>query len=143
MVNAQGFRGCPSEANYTKPLNARANPRVTVLFDVESEQDDRRVLRIRGRATVRADSGLRWWYLRHDMWKYFVNWRGFRNAITHARLLFVVRHYLSSGVAGSDVRARGPTGDNRSADRARTNPKSGGVLGPDSEPSSRPPRVNG
>lgn len=78
-------------------LNARANPRVTILFNIESEPHDRRVLRIRGRATVRTDSGLCRWYLRHDVWKYFVNWRGFKNAITHARLLFVVRSYLSSG----------------------------------------------
>ncbi|OJF82308.1 hypothetical protein NS14008_28120 [Nocardia seriolae] len=78
-------------------MNARANPRVTVLFNVESAPNDRRVLRISGRATVRTDSGLRRWYLRRDVWKYFVNWRGFSNAIMHARLLFLVRHYLSSG----------------------------------------------
>lgn len=29
-------------------LNVKANPRVTILFDIESEPDDRRILRIQG-----------------------------------------------------------------------------------------------
>lgn len=78
-------------------LNVKANPRVTLLLDIESDPGDRRVLRILGRATVRTDPGLLRWYLRHDAWKYFMNRRGLRNTIAHARLLPLVRHYLSSG----------------------------------------------
>ena len=81
-------------------LNVKANPRVMILLNVEREPSDRRVLRIRGRATVRTDSGLRRWYVRRDVWKYFMSWRGLGNALVHARLLFVVRRYLSSGAKG-------------------------------------------
>jgi general stress protein 26 len=39
-------------------LNVKADPRVTNLFNIEREPNDRRVLRIRGRAKVRTDSRL-------------------------------------------------------------------------------------
>ncbi|HYB36299.1 MAG TPA: pyridoxamine 5'-phosphate oxidase family protein [Mycobacterium sp.] len=81
-------------------LNVKANPRVAILFNVEREPSDRRVMRIRGRATVRTDSGLRRWYVRRDASKYFMSWRGLGNALVHARLLSVVRRYLSSGTKG-------------------------------------------
>lgn len=81
-------------------LNVKADPRVTILFNVESEPSDRRVLRIHGRATVRTDSRLCRWYLRRDVWKYFMSWRGLGNTLMHARLLPFVRRYLSSGAKG-------------------------------------------
>jgi general stress protein 26 len=81
-------------------LNVKANPRVTILLNVESEPSDRRVLRIGGRATVRTDRRLCRWYVRRDVWKYFMSWRGLGNALVHARLLSVVRRYLSSGTKG-------------------------------------------
>lgn len=81
-------------------LNVKANPQVTILVNVESEPSDRRVLRIHGRATERTDSRLCRWYLRQDVWKYFVSWRGLGNALAHARLLPLVHRYLSSRPRG-------------------------------------------
>jgi len=81
-------------------LNVRANPRVTILFNVERDPADRRVLRIHGRATVRTDPGMCRSYVRRDVRKYFMSWRGFRNTLAHARLLPLVHRYLSSGEKG-------------------------------------------
>ncbi len=83
-------------------LNVRADPRVTLLFDIEREPNDRRVLRIRGRAEVRTDSRLCRWYLRHDLRKYILNRRGLANSLTHARLLPLVRRFVSSGEKGTE-----------------------------------------
>jgi hypothetical protein len=81
-------------------LNVKANPRVTILFNVERKPTDRRVLRIRGRAKVCKNSGLRLSYLRRDARKYFMSWGGIRNTLAHARLLPLLRRYLSSGEKG-------------------------------------------
>src|ERR1700757_1213668 len=51
-------------------LNVKANPRVTILFEVESEPNDRRVLRIHGSAVVHTDARLCRWYRRRDLRKY-------------------------------------------------------------------------
>lgn len=81
-------------------LNVKANPRVMILFNVESEPSDRRVLRIRGRATVRTDTRLCRWYVRRDARKYFISWHGLGNTLTHVRLLCLVRRYIWSGAKG-------------------------------------------
>jgi general stress protein 26 len=81
-------------------VNVKANPPVTILFNIEGEPSDRRVLRIHGRATVRTDPRLCRWYVRRDVRKYFMSWRGLGNALGHARRLSVVRRYLSSGATG-------------------------------------------
>lgn len=81
-------------------LNINANPRVTILFNVEHEPSDRRVLRIRGRGRVRADTRLCRWYVHRDARKYFMSWRGLTNTLTHARLLPVARRYIWSGAKG-------------------------------------------
>ncbi|BDE15450.1 MULTISPECIES: pyridoxamine 5'-phosphate oxidase family protein [Mycobacterium] len=81
-------------------LNVKANPRVTILFDIESEPDDRRILRIQGDATVRTDPGLCRWYVRRDLRKYILSRRGLRNSFAHARLLPAVRRFVTSGEKG-------------------------------------------
>jgi general stress protein 26 len=82
--------------------NVKADPRVTILFNVESEPNDRRVLRIRGSAIVRTDSKLCRWYVVRDLRKYFMSRRGIGNALAHARLLPVVRRFISSGEKGEE-----------------------------------------
>jgi general stress protein 26 len=81
-------------------LNVKADPRVTILFNIESEPNDPRVLRIHGSAVVRTDSRLCRWYAIRDMRKYFMSRRGLGNTLAHARLLPVVRRFLSSGEKG-------------------------------------------
>lgn len=81
-------------------LNANADPRVTILFNVDREPDDRRVLRIRGAATVRTDHAVCWWYVVRDLRKYIFTRRGLRNTLVHARLLPVVARFVSSGEKG-------------------------------------------
>ena len=81
-------------------LNVKADPRVTILFNVEREPNDLRVLRIRGDAIVRTDSRLCRWYVARDLRKYIVNRRGLGNTLAHARLLPVVARFVSSGEKG-------------------------------------------
>jgi general stress protein 26 len=83
-------------------LNVKADPRVTILFNVESEPNDRRALRIRGGAIVRTDSKLCRWYVRRDLRKYIMSRRGLGNALAHARLLPLVRRFVSSGEKGKE-----------------------------------------
>jgi nitroimidazol reductase NimA-like FMN-containing flavoprotein (pyridoxamine 5'-phosphate oxidase superfamily) len=50
--------------------NIKADPRVSVLFEVEQDPSDRRVLRIRGRASVRTDRKAQRSYNLRAAWKY-------------------------------------------------------------------------
>lgn len=92
-------------------LNVKANPRVTILFNIEREPNDRRVLRIHGSAIVRTDARLSRWYIPRDVRKYFMSRRGLGNTLAHARLLPVLRRYVSSGEKGKacvlEVRSEG------------------------------------
>jgi general stress protein 26 len=81
-------------------LNVKADPRVTILFNVEREPNDLRVIRIRGDAIVRTDSRLCRWYVVRDLRKYIINRRGLANAIPHARLLPILRRFVTSGEKG-------------------------------------------
>jgi general stress protein 26 len=83
-------------------LNVKANPRVTILFDIERAPNDWRVLRIHGDATVRTDTRLCRWYMRRDLRKYIFNRRGLGNSLAHARLLPLVRRFVSSGEKGKE-----------------------------------------
>ena len=83
-------------------LNVKADSRVTILFDIEREPNDWRVLRIRGDATVRTDTKLCHWYMRRDLRKYIFNRRGLGNSLAHARLLPLVRRFVSSGEKGKE-----------------------------------------
>jgi general stress protein 26 len=81
-------------------LNVKVNPSVTILFNVEREPTDWRMLRIHGRAAVRTDPRTCRWYVRRDLRKYFMSWAGLRNTLAHVRLLPLVRRYISSGEKG-------------------------------------------
>lgn len=81
-------------------LNVKADPRVAVLFNVENEPKDRRVLRIRGSAVVRTDPRICRWYKIRDLRKYIFSRRGMVNSIAHVRLLPFVRRFVSSGEKG-------------------------------------------
>ena len=83
-------------------LNVRADQRVTILFNVENAPNDHRVLRIDGNAIVRTDSRVCRWYVRRDLRKYILSRRGFGNALAHARLLPIVRRFVSSGEKGRE-----------------------------------------
>lgn len=83
-------------------LNVKADPRVTILFNIECEPNDSRVLRIRGSAVVRTDPKLCRWYVIRDIRKYFMNRRGLWNVLAHARLLPAVRRFISSGEKGQE-----------------------------------------
>jgi general stress protein 26 len=83
-------------------LNVKANPRITILFNIEREPNDRRVLRIQGDAIVRIDSKLCRWYVLRDVRKYFMSRDGLGNTLAHARLLPLVRRFVSSGEKGKE-----------------------------------------
>jgi general stress protein 26 len=91
--------------------NVKVNPRVTLLFSVESEPKDHRVLRIRGCATVRTDPKLCRWYRQHDLLKYIITWHGLANTLAHARLLPIVRRYIWSGAKGQPCVLEVQTGE--------------------------------
>jgi general stress protein 26 len=80
--------------------NVRADPRVTVLFDVEGDPADRRIVRIRGDAIVRTDPKMIRWYVPRDLRKYILTRRGLANTLEHAKLLLLVARFVSSGEKG-------------------------------------------
>lgn len=73
--------------------NVRADPRVSVLFEVERDPGDRRVLRIRGRARVRTDRSAQRSYDLRVARKYLVTPGGIRNILAHVRELRLRRRY--------------------------------------------------
>lgn len=81
-------------------LNVKANPRVMILFNIDGEPNDQRVLKIRGGAIVRTDAGLCRWYVIRDLRKYIISRRGLRNTLAHVQLLPVVRRFVTSGEKG-------------------------------------------
>jgi general stress protein 26 len=83
-------------------LNVKADPRVTILFNIEREPGDSRILRVRGTAVVRTDPKLLRWYVIRDIQRYFMNRRGFWNVLAHARLIPAVRRFISSGEKGRE-----------------------------------------
>lgn len=75
--------------------NVKADPRVSVLIEVEQDPEDCRVLRISGRASVRIDAeALRSYNLRAAR-KYILTLGGIRNLLTHPRQLWLRRYYTS------------------------------------------------
>jgi general stress protein 26 len=73
--------------------NVKADPRVSVLFEVEQDPGDHRVLRIRGRASVRTDQKAQRSYGLRAARKYFLTPGGMRNTLAHMRQLLLRRHY--------------------------------------------------
>ena len=73
--------------------NVKADPRVSVLFEVEQDPSDQRVLRIRGRASVRTDQKAQRSYNLRTVRKYLLTPGGIRNALTHIRQLPTMHNY--------------------------------------------------
>ena len=73
--------------------NVKADPRVSVLFEVEQDPSDQRVLRIRGRASVRTDQKAQHSYNLRTARKYLLTPGGIRNALTHIRQLPTMHNY--------------------------------------------------
>ncbi|MDD5370165.1 MAG: pyridoxamine 5'-phosphate oxidase family protein [Anaerolineaceae bacterium] len=84
--------------------NVKANPRVSVLFNVEQDPGDRRVLRISGQARVRTDIEAQRSYNPRVARKYVLTPSGIINWLTHPRQLWMRRYYTAQsaqkGVAG-------------------------------------------
>ncbi len=79
--------------------SARDDPRVSVLFGVERNPRDHRVLRITGRANVRTDpQALRTYNVRVAC-KYVLTPGGVRNMLAHIGLLRIMRRYSAQSVA--------------------------------------------
>ena len=87
-------------ANTLAARNVGANPVATILFEVEADPDDRRVLRIDGRAEVRTDPSTVRSYLVADARKYMVTRQGITNAMGHLRCLPALRRYLGDPAGG-------------------------------------------
>ena len=64
-----------------------ADPRVSVLFEAEQDRSPHRVLRIRGRASVRTEQKIQRSYTLRAARKYLLTPGGIRNALAHMRQL--------------------------------------------------------
>ncbi len=73
--------------------NVKADPRVSVLFELEQEAHDRRILRISGRASVRGDQSVQRSYGLRVARKYLLSPGGIRNILNHLRQFWLHRHY--------------------------------------------------
>jgi len=73
--------------------NVQADPRVSVLFEVERDPRPRRVLRISGRACVRTDLKGQRSYNRRVAGKYVLTPGGIRHYLAHLRQLKLQRIY--------------------------------------------------
>ena len=79
--------------------NIKADPRVSVLFEVERDRSPHLVLRISGRASVRTDpKGQRSYNLRVAR-KYVLTPGGIRHYLAHLRQLKLRRHYAAQNVS--------------------------------------------
>jgi general stress protein 26 len=73
--------------------NIKADPRVSVLFEVEQDRSPHRVLRIRGRASVRTEQKIQRSYGLRVACKYLLTPGGIRNALAHIRQLPSMHNY--------------------------------------------------
>jgi hypothetical protein len=73
--------------------NIKADPHVSVLFEVEQDHVDHRVLRISGRASVRTDLEVQRSNNLQALRKYILTPGGILNYVTHVRLLQAMHSY--------------------------------------------------
>ncbi len=73
--------------------NVKADPRVSVLFNIERDRSDQRVLRLSGRASVNSDRAVQRAYQLRVARKYVLTPRGLRNYLTNLRLLLPMHYY--------------------------------------------------
>ncbi|HEV2456784.1 MAG TPA: pyridoxamine 5'-phosphate oxidase family protein [Ktedonobacterales bacterium] len=76
-----------------------ADPRVSLLFHVERDASDQRVVRISGRARVRTDRQARRSYALRAARKYVLTLGDVRDTLVHLRLLPIRRHYRAQSAA--------------------------------------------
>lgn len=75
--------------------NVKANPRVSLLFNVEQDPEDHRILRIHGQARVRTDKEALRSYSLPVVRKYILTPGGVYNWLTHPRQLWLRRYYTA------------------------------------------------
>ncbi len=73
--------------------NVKADPRVSVLFEVEQDRNSHRVLRIKGRASVRTDRKVMRSHDLRAVRKVILTPGGIRNTLAHIRQLSLRRRY--------------------------------------------------
>ncbi len=91
FVNGQIWLG--TSAWTLAARDAKADPRVSVLFNVERNPNDRRVLRITGRAGVRTDPQMQRSYNLRIVFKSSLTPGGIRNNLAHLQLLPLMHRY--------------------------------------------------
>lgn len=71
----------------------QADRRVSLLFNVEQDSHDHRLVRITGRATVRTDAAAQRAYNRQVASKYILNPRGIFHYLAHLRQYLLMHRY--------------------------------------------------
>jgi predicted pyridoxine 5'-phosphate oxidase superfamily flavin-nucleotide-binding protein len=75
--------------------NAKANPQVSLLFNVEQAPEDRRVLRVSGQAIIRIDSEIKHAYSLGVARKYILKPKALANWLTHLHRVWLRRYYTA------------------------------------------------
>jgi general stress protein 26 len=73
--------------------NVKADPRVSVLFNIERDRSDQRVLRISGRASVNTNRDVQEIYKKQVAYKYVLTPGGILNYLMNLRLLRPMHDY--------------------------------------------------
>ncbi len=76
--------------------NVAANPSVQLLFEVEGDPSDRRLVRMSGSAAIRTDPDLLTQYKRRDARKYFRSLRGLLMSLRNVHRLYLTSKYLTT-----------------------------------------------
>ena len=79
--------------------DAKADPRVSLLFNTERNLHDHRILRVTGRANVRTDPQAQRSYVLRVAFKYSLTLDGIRHNLAHIGKIMVVRHYRAQSAA--------------------------------------------
>ncbi len=97
VVHEQIWLGTPEWTLAVRDI--KADPRVSLLFEVEQNPQDRRVLRITGRAQIRTDAQVQRSYNLRVAFKYLLTLGQIRNTFAHRRLLPLRRRYRAQSQA--------------------------------------------
>lgn len=73
--------------------NVRADPRVSILFELEQNSAERRVVRIRGRASLRTEQEIVRFYNLRVAFKYLLTPAGIHHLLLHTQLMPLRRAY--------------------------------------------------
>jgi Pyridoxamine 5'-phosphate oxidase len=92
-VNGRVWLGTPDWTLAVR--NVKTDARVSVLFETEQDPRDKRVLRISGRASIRAEREVLRSYNLRVARRYVLTPGGMRNALTHLQQLWLRRYYIA------------------------------------------------